>query len=228
MAVAYDAVGPSGGAGQASTTASITWSHASVGTSGLAGVVAVAQDASTTTNAAYTLTATWGGSSMTSLGRVASANTTTYGYIQLFGLISPPTGTQTVTVTCSGTPPHLIGGSISFTGAGSFGTAVTAFGTSTSASVTVTGTSTTNMYVAGFCGGQSLGTTPTSPLTKRWLKNVSTVNGAGNGASGTAPGTAAAQALAWPLTSNAWGAVGVEVQAATAAVDTADFCPFFM
>jgi hypothetical protein len=76
-----------------------------------------------------TVTATYGGTSMTELGRKGSNNSTNGGAI-MFGLASPASGAQTVVVTCAS--HNLIGGSITFTGSTAIGTAVTAFGDNSS------------------------------------------------------------------------------------------------
>lgn len=211
MAVAFDAVGPSS-AGAGSLTATDTWTHVSVGTTGLAGIVSVAFGSGSTATMAFTLGVTWGGVAMTSLGKVATDNSTTAGYVQMFGIIAPPTGSQTITVTCTGgTPNSLAAGSISFTGVGSFGTAVTAFGSSAAATVSVTGTSVNNMMVSAVCAGSAISGAGTG-VTSRWIKNESTSSGAGEGAGGTSPSVASgAVAMPWTISgSDFWGMIGVE------------------
>ena len=104
--VLFDAVGPSSAGQGAGATTSITWSHTCSGNNRYVIVgCSNSSDASTTT-------ATFGGVSMTSLGKIHSNNSTS-GYTQLFGLVNPPTGASTVVVTSS-VSASLTGGSISF------------------------------------------------------------------------------------------------------------------
>lgn len=227
MAVAFDAVGPSSAGTGSQNAATITpWTHTSVGTTGLAGVVVVALGAANTTTNAYTISVTWGGVAMTSLGKVFTNNSTA-GYVQMFGIIAPPTGAQSIAVTASGAPTSLNAGSVSFTGAGSFGTATTAFGNTTTATAAIPGTSTANMITAGVAAGSTLAAS--TGVTSRWLNNLVGSTGAGEAAQGTAAGIASGSAsMTWTVSpADFWGIVGVEVKAsAAAATHPGAFFPF--
>lgn len=208
MVVAFDAVGPGSGGGGTTASAgatSATWSHTCTG-SNRALVVGVAIGL----GGAGTTTCTYNSVAMTSLGLIASNNQTS-GYCQLFGLINPASGANTVAITT--TTASIAGGSVSFTGAGSFGTAVTAAGAGTP-SVAVTGTTSGNMVVDVACNGAAI---TSSNQTQRWLRNNNLDTAAGNGASSTAA-AGGSITMSYVTTADWWGIVAVEVLAATVSV----------
>jgi hypothetical protein len=207
VAVTFDAVGPSssgGGTSGATTSTTASWTH-TAGASATAVVVQVA--IGNGSSGGVTTTATYGGVSMTSLGQVA-ANSGTTGYVVMFGLLSPATGAQTVAITVS-SASTISGGSVSFTGAGSFGTAATASGSSTAPSVTATGTTSGNVVVDALGTGSGV---TSSSQTNRWLKNTNTASSAGCGAGSTAA-AGGSVTMAYVVTNDEWGIVAVEVQA---------------
>lgn len=208
VAVAFDAVGPSVAGSGGSSLASTSWSHTCTGSNR---VVVVGVAVGVQPDAGVTATATYNSVSMTSLGLVHSDNSNA-GFVQLFGLVNPPTGAQTVLVTPSATAT-LSAGSISFTGASGFGTAVTAFGSSAAPSVAVTGTTSGNMVVDAACCGSTAGFS-SSTQTNRWLKNTDGATGAGDGAGSTAA-AGGSVTMSYAITSDFWGVVAVEVIAAT-------------
>jgi hypothetical protein len=221
VAVAFDAVGPSSAGQSATATTTLTWSHTCSGTNRYVLVgVSMGQNPDTS----RTMSATFGGTSMTSLGLVHSGGSTA-GLVQLFGLVNPAAGASTVTVTASGTTDTLSGGSMSFTGVDQttpVGTAVTASGTGTALSATVASTTTGNMVAGTACTGTSTGITAVGN-TSRWVKNVNGNTGAGNNAGETA---AAGGSVSMTFTSGAsdfWGVVAVEVKAAATGGGTATF-----
>lgn len=144
---------------------------------------------------------------MVSLGKVASNNGTS-GYVQMFGLMNPPTGAQTVAVTVSATST-ISGGSTSFTGVAGFSTAVTAFGSSAAPAVAITGTNAGNMIVDAVCTGTLI---TSSTHTNRWLKNTNTSTAAGAGAGSTAASAVGSVTMQYAVTSDFWGIIAVEVQ----------------
>jgi hypothetical protein len=165
-----------------------------------------------------TTTVTYGGAAMTSLGVVAADNSNV-GYAQLFGLLNPATGAQTVAVTVS-SASWITGGSVSFTGAGGFGTAVTAFGNGTAPTVAVTGTTSGNMVVDVVATGTGV---TSSSQTNRWLKNTNVSSGAGNGAGSTAA-AGGSVTMAYVVGSDYWGIIAVEVQASGGGPSITDPC----
>jgi len=151
VAVTFDAVGPSssgGGTAGSATATSGSWSHTCTG-SNLALIVGVAIGLT----GAGTTTATYNGVAMQSLGVINSDNQTA-GYAQLFGLVNPATGANTVAI--STTLASITGGSMSFTNAIGFGTAVTSFGNSAAPSCAVTGTHAGNMVADVVCNGSAI------------------------------------------------------------------------
>lgn len=209
MAVLFDAVGPSAaGAGVAGGT-TLSWSHTCTGTNRLL-TVAVAVGTGGTDS--MTASATYAGVAMTSAGKVHT-NGYINGYVQLFYLVAPPTGANTVVVTTSAAPSSIVGGSVSFTGADQttpLGTAQTAFGNGTAASVAVASTTTGNMVVDAIADGSG---GETSSKTLRWKKDLNTSTAAGNAAQSTAA-AGGSVTMSYTTNSDYWGIVAAEVLAA--------------
>ena len=125
-----------------------TWQHV-VGSSVTALVVAVTASAWP----APTITARVGSRTMTSLGTVVSSGS---GHrVEIFGLLSPPTGAQSVTVTTSMTS-NIAGNSVAYTGVASFGTTYTAQFFQVSYGMTQT-TAVGNWLVGGFSSNSAIG-----------------------------------------------------------------------
>jgi hypothetical protein len=219
VALAFDAVGPSS-SGQAGTGTSTSWSHTCTGSSGLL-LAAVAVDISSGSDAGLTCTATYNGVSMTSVQRWESGGAgQVVGFVQVFKLIAPATGANTVAVSVSGgTPDKLAAGSLSFSGADqTTGTGTPAHSDSggagtTSGSVSVTGTASGSIAAAFVtCGSGSL--TFTSGTSRFAVQQI------GGGAAGTCGGATAVSAggtvsVTWTQGSDFYGAIAVEVLAAS-------------
>jgi len=151
---------------------------------------------------AGTTTATYNGVAMQSLGVINSDNQTA-GYAQLFGLVNPATGANTVAI--STTLASITGGSMSFTNAIGFGTAVTSFGNSAAPSCAVTGTHAGNMVADVVCNGSAI-----TSGTQKWLLNNNVDTAAGNGA-GSAVAAGGTVTMGYTVTSDWWGMVAVEI-----------------
>lgn len=204
--VAFDAVGPSSAGQSASGGAtSMSWSHTCSGANRYVVVgVSNAEDSSSTT-------VTFGGVSMTSLGKVHSNNSTS-GYVELFGLVNPTVGASTVVVS-STIGSDLTGGSISFNGVHQTtpaGSPFTAFGDGSGATVIVTGTTAGNLVVGTIANGASI---ISSDQTSRYICNLNTGSAAGNSAGATTP-AGGSVTLSWGNTSDWWGIVAIEVKTA--------------
>lgn len=121
--VSYDATG-TGGTGSGSTsTYTATGTHECSGSA-----VVVAVSASSFSGSISSCTVTYGGQPMTLLGS-DTAGGASYSCVYLFGILNPPTGSQTISVSASGT--YMIGltmTSVSYHGVVSFGTAVSVTG----------------------------------------------------------------------------------------------------
>jgi hypothetical protein len=211
VAVAFDAVGPSAAGAGNLATASLSWSHTCANGAVLLIGVALGH---ATNDAPFTLTCTYGGTSVASLAGPIHANAGVQGFLQVFGVLNPHAGANTVAITVSGgAPTSLAGGSVSLTGAGAFNTPTSATGSSTTPSVTDASNTAGNMIVA-FCAVGSSITSQTSPLTSAFIINEAATSGAGNcaGAYVAAPGSS--QATAWTSGFDLWAAVNVEVQVA--------------
>lgn len=162
MAGAFDALGGGKAADTTGTANSInaTWTHTASGADrAVVAAISVVSDVSTATTASFTRTVTYGGVSMTSLGEIQPNNTTVGMFLEFFGLLSPATGAQTVSVTVARASTNIGfgGNSLSYTGVGSFGTVTAAGGTEagTSVSQTVTGSATGHRVVQGFNARQT-------------------------------------------------------------------------
>ena len=120
ITVTLDSVGPSGAVGTTSATSPLTWTHTCAsGASAL--LVGVAVDAGSS-DASISAAVTYAGVGMNPVPVVHSGGTTkTLGYVQVFSLLAPATGANTVSVVVSGTGfDGITGGSLSFIGAGAF------------------------------------------------------------------------------------------------------------
>jgi hypothetical protein len=213
--VTFDAVGPSSSgatatAGSSSwTTFTDTWTHVTasgaylfVGCGFGEGVTSIA-----------TISATYNGTALTSLGSVEPNNDPTQGIVYLFYSAAPTSGSHSVVATAtyvSGTKASndgLICGSVSFTGATGVGTAVTAHGSGTAVSSGAV-TSATGHMVLGVVGtGTAIGS---SSQTLRWK---AALTGLGLDAAGQSSAAGASSVtMGYTVTSDAWGIVAVDVQ----------------
>jgi hypothetical protein len=216
VAVAFDAVGSSTGFATAtpSTTPWLTWTH-TAGTGGSTVIVGLAWGS---TAFPPTITSiTYGGAAMTSLGSIAANNSSGNGGVLLYGITGGANGANTVLVKTSANPTDvMVGNSMSFTGASQFGTAVTNSGLSTSATVTVTGTTSGNVVASVECHGTNAAVTYTAG-TKQFDDEVDAATGASNLSGGTIA-AGGSVTITDTISSDTWGCIGVEVQAAVSGV----------
>jgi hypothetical protein len=111
------------------------------------------------------MTATWGGVSMTSLGKVNAYGSfysfpnTYYFYVEVFGLPQPPTGAQTISVSQAGSgAKYLAANSVTYLGVQGFGTAQTSnstSGTTSQSGGALTVTSAVNERIAVLLGNNA-------------------------------------------------------------------------
>lgn len=127
----------------------------------------------------------------------------------LFGLISPPTGSQTITVTCSAGTNDVAVNSVSYFDVSSFGTVVGTSGTGTSPSHTVTSAANKRIFQMFGNSGTTAGAFSAYNQTSRYNKAaVSSVNGPT--LIGDAPGAASVVFSATTAsTPNGWGSIAV-------------------
>lgn len=211
-AVSFDAVGPAGGAGAATTVASgngsLSWTHTMGAGSGGYLVVGCAFGGNVT-DAGVNLSATYNGSTMSSAGSVIHANNASNGFAQIFNLQGPTIGSNTVTVSVTGTTGgwSLECGSTSFIGAGGSGNYNTAAGSSTSPALTVTSAS-GDMVVDVLAAGSPIAS---SGKTLQWLNNQNGNSAGGEGAGSTAAGSSSVS-MSYTITSDYWGEAGEDIQ----------------
>ena len=131
--VAYDATG----AGANASAASLSWSHT------ISGNAVVAWFSAAVDSSTASATAQVGTTAMTQLASLINIANASGVYLHMFafGLLNPPTGSQTITAsTSSGTTRYLAANSVSYFRVSSFGTPATTTGTGTTASQSVTST----------------------------------------------------------------------------------------
>ena len=209
-AVAYGATGPGSSGAKVSNATSLSWNQAVSGsnTALLVGV-SVGQNG----DGALSASVTYNGVAMTLLKTVHDNNQPD-GFLDVFGLANPASGTHSVAVSVSGgTPAEITGGSESFTGVSQsapFSIPASAYGSSGTASVAIASHS--NDMVAGFMAAGSGITSATSPSARQFIANDDSFTGAGNSAGATSPSTGSNVTMAWSLTSDYWADVAVEVQ----------------
>lgn len=210
MAVTFDAVGPSSSGHLAGAVSSTSWSHTCSGSPDRAIIIAVgvgANDNPTINSVTYNSVAA------TSLAKVYSNNQTTAGYIELFGLVNPTSGANSVQVTMSASTATITGGSVSFLGVAqdaAFSPATTDYGAAAPASVELL-TTAGNMVADMVCSGVAVGT---SGQTLQWARNANTSTGAGNTASSIADAGGSAT-MGYTVT-DWWAMAAVEVLASEA------------
>jgi hypothetical protein len=230
-AVAFDTVGPSAagtGGGPnppAAVSNPITWSH-TVSATGTNRVLVVGLSLGITSGgtAAPTVAVTYGGVAMTKFARYhvdsSDSDADTAGFIELYYLVAPPRGTNSVSVSLSNIVNvnllEVETGSISFTGVSQTNPVVrsnTARGNSAAPSITVNNTNSGNMLVDILGSGTDI-TGVGGSQNNRWLKNIDSQSTAGNGAQSTKTGGGTAT-LSYTTANDKWAIIALELNSAT-------------
>ena len=208
--VNFDAAVNGGGAHSTNKT----WSH-TCGTSALL-LVAVNVDGNDT---GVTTSATYNGVAMTALGGKIEAYTGGGGFLQLYYSLTPASGANTVSISCSTSVGSLLGVSISFVpGTGytlGLGTPVTANTGAISPISVATTTGTTGNLVAAFLAA-GINITAVTIGTSGAINNFQGGSGdfTGNAAAAYNTSTSAGASVTWSVSSAAsYAALAVEVQA---------------
>jgi hypothetical protein len=166
-------------------------------------------------NSSQTVTVKDNGIAMTAETGKLNANNQQSGFERVFGLVNPPAGTNTITVTSSGqTPQSLAGGSVSFTNVSQsapFGTAVHAAGSSATPSVTTSGSASGDL-IAGFAVNGSAINSATAPESSQFIQNVDNNTAAGNVAGATTLSTGGNVTVSWASDNDWWAAAAIQVQ----------------
>lgn len=210
MAVAVD-VAVTGGA--ASSTSGLSWSH-TISSSATALTVEVGGFASGQDYAALTThTVKVGSTPLILLGAINCNNTVGSGWVELWGLIAPPTGVQTITVVenISGTAASITGGSVSYKGAVQFGTAVKNYGTATTITSGAVVSSVGNMVISTQGGYFSTIGSPSS--TSRYTNPASATTGYVTLMVQDAPGASTVTETSSYSGPFGWGAVSISLMA---------------
>jgi len=225
MALAYDAVGPSGGGGTfTNATNVISWTH-TVGAGVTNGIIIIAAQCDVA-GSGFTMSATCTSGSVASLGLISASGQTsspTVSFVQMWIVTGVSTGANTVQVTASTQPTDLGGGSVSFSGYSSDGTLATASSTSTTANATVSSTTNANgnTVIAATGAGLTI-TAASSPSVSRVLNNGAGGGGddMGNIAIATWPSTGSALTTNWAQAASC-GVLAIELQGAGVSVGPA-------
>lgn len=224
-AVAFDAVGPSSaGAGSSSGPPTpppnpITWSHTTSGNNRLL-VVSLAFGISGG-GSAPTVSVTYGGVTMMSFGRVHTISgeddSDTSGFVEMFYLVAPPKGTNTVSVTFNSVNGTMEAetGSISFTGVDQTNPiAHSNSGIGNSGAPSISVTSAVGNMVVDILGSGTTITGSGGSQSNRWLKNVDSQTGAGNGAQSTRNGAASPVTMSYTTGNDVWGLIALDLHSA--------------
>jgi hypothetical protein len=183
---------------------SLSWSHTVGSGANLALVVGVV--------GACVPSVTYGGVALTHAGQVYNNNTAPSS-TDLFVLVAPATGTNTVKVSYSSCTSDVEAGSISFTGVNQstpLAHVTTNYGSGTNPQVTVASAS-GDMVVDVVGNGSAI---TSSSQTLRWLKNQNGNSAHGDGAQSTAAG-ASSVTMGYSVTADWWGIIGADVVAAS-------------
>jgi hypothetical protein len=236
VAVAFDTFSAAAGHTDTPTTGVVeSWSHTCTGSDRLllVGVAIGVQAGSggTPNNDSTTITVTYNGVSMTDAGpSQVHANGGTSGFVQVFYLVAPATGANTVSVTSTGYNGGSLfftstAGAMSFTGVDQASPLRNVDGTtgnSTSASNTVTAGTTNEMVFDFVGGGSNLGV---HNQTTRWVDNQSSASQCGNSGGATAAGSASTVTMTRTLLSDSWANIAGAIQSAGAAAAGNDPVP---
>lgn len=156
-----------------------------------------------TNNTTVTVTATYGGVAMTSLGHVLPHGGTDEGFGQMFYLKNPTPGSASVVMTPSNTTTGgYEGTSASFSGVSNISAAVTGTGNGNSLTGTVSSAS-GQWAVMGAVAGSGFGSV-TSPAVQAIVDNAGTSSGAGNIVIDYKVSTSASTAIVQALTTDDW------------------------
>ena len=208
--VLFDAVGPGAAGTNVTFGNSLSWTHTCSGTNRVL-LVGVAVGADPTTG--LTLSVTYNGVAMTQAALEYTGDDTN-GNAQLFYLVNPATGPNTVQVTVTGGSGDLEAGSVSFTNVNQSApirnTALTNSPGSANPSIQVTSAS-TDMVVDVLAAGSAV---TSSGTTLRWMNNNSDGTGGGNGAQSTANG-ASSVTMNYVISSDEWALIATSLMPAS-------------
>lgn len=208
--VTFDATGGGASTTQGfSTSIGVTWSHTASGNT-RAVVVGFTCRSGSQAPSGQTRTVTYGGVAMTKLGTAEFGGDM---FCDLWFLLNPPVGAQTVSVNVSSgsnTGRGLAGNSVSYNGVGSSGAVVTANGTSSSAAQSSVASA------AGEMISQLFGATSAfqTGYTQTQRSTVQSTDGFADLLIGDAPGTAAVSFSSTLNTSTTWGGVAARLMPA--------------
>lgn len=165
---------------------------------------------------------TYNGVSMNAIGTMQTGHSGASA-AQLFYLLNPTTGSNTVVVTAAVTNAltiSLISGAISFSGNDTTSPISQSDGTfsdvpETMASIALGSTVSDNIIVNIMGCGSSIdaNTDITTSDTTSWKKSVNELSGAGNGASGRTPGSGGNLTMSWSIINDIWIMAVAEIAA---------------
>jgi hypothetical protein len=171
------------------------------------------------TDSAITTTLTWAGKACTSVAKLHS-NNGTQGYVEVYQLISPPTGTNTLLATASASVDidFAITSFVSVELSNPIKAIQTATGNSSTASVTISGLDVRNTIFAAVIAGNTISSPNVSGNAKsitnfRQLYNTNSDGGAAGFSITGTPDTS--QTISHSVTSAAWGMISIVLNPAS-------------
>lgn len=223
--VAIDAVGPAGGAGAGTSvslglTSPLTFTHTVTGSQTVlyigvvAGIVSFGAHPAGNQDSDFVITGvTYNGVAATQVGSNLHPNGGTTGYLALYRLVNPSTGTNTVSISFTLANPAssdaVSAGSVSFTGVDPVtpeSNLASATGTGTGPAVTVS-SAVGNLVLNLLATGTSV---TSSANTLQWSKNINSTSSAGNGAMATAAGSGSVP-MSYVVGSDSWALLGLSI-----------------
>jgi hypothetical protein len=217
--VTFDAVGPATPPAATTTNGatSLSWTHV-CGSSATYLLVSVSVDFGVPSNFS-SLACTYNGVAMTLLRQVVSGDDgETAGFLTVFGLANPSTGSNTVSITGGGSDV-MTAGSLSFIGAASIGTVYrsqSGNGGGTTGSVSIPSTTTGNIIAVFVGNGSGFASSPpwfSAPATTEWITDTAGGNGCGASGGAITNSTGSAVSVSWDQNQDWYGAIAIEVQA---------------
>lgn len=205
------------GAGNATTTTAVTTlaeTH-TIGVAVTALLVSVAgfKDVTTSYTGVTPRTVTVGSTPMTSLGVIDANNSAGKGWVEVFGLINPPTGFQTITFT-AGTAVFCSMNSVAYSGVSSFGTAATNSGNTATASSGAITSATGDRVFSALCDIVSQFLLTPSGTQRYVYPTVSTTNMPGHMIQDAAGAASVTITAACSGGVHSWGGVSLNLAAA--------------
>jgi hypothetical protein len=157
---------------------------------------------------------TYGGTGLTHV----KSQTSGLARIELWRLISPASGVNSIVVTLTGatdSSSNICAGATTYLGSDTttpLGTAVSASGSSTTPTVNVTDSAVDDLVMDGVVLGSATSPTAGAGQTKRWEELVDSNTYGDNGCGSTEAGASGTVTMSWTVGDDAWGIIAVTIK----------------